>query len=109
MSLPPLVTNFVDVDIELVLQSENGILGTGSVPLGLGPGSDLINDGKETAQLRSRPSGLVKRRDPYPSLGWEGCGSGEPVPTDRGSGASCVTSTPTCCCTGKVMNDRGRT
>jgi transposase len=40
--------------------------------------------------LGSRPLGLVKRRDPYPGLGWQESGPGEPVPTDnRGSGELC--------------------
>jgi hypothetical protein len=40
-------------------------------------------------QLRSRPPGLVQRGDPYPGLGWQESGRGEPVPTDRGSGELC--------------------
>jgi len=39
--------------------------------------------------LRSRPPGLVKRRDPYPGPGWQESGPGDPVPTDRDSGELC--------------------
>src|SRR3546814_2660049 len=48
IGIPTLVANFVPSDIEVVLQSENGMLGIGPFPYDDEVDPDLVNAGKQT-------------------------------------------------------------
>lgn len=56
IGIPTLVANYVPEDIEVMLQSENGLLGMGQFPTEEEIDADLINAGKQTVTMATGAS-----------------------------------------------------
>ncbi len=53
IGIPTLVANYVPADIDVMLQSENGLLGMGDFPSEASVDAEMINAGKQTVTARS--------------------------------------------------------
>ncbi len=69
IGIPTLVANYVPADMDVMLQSENGLLGMGEFPTESTLDADMINAGKQTVTARRGASifrfGTIVRHDPW--------------------------------------------
>jgi len=56
IGIPTLVANYIPAGMDVVMQSENGLLGMGPFPFAGEEDADLINDGKQTFTMISGAS-----------------------------------------------------